>query len=39
MHDRLARLYRDGLLDDDGLDTAVAKGWITSQQATEIRDR
>jgi len=37
MYDRLAAMYADGRLDSDGLDRAVARGWITSEQADAIR--
>jgi hypothetical protein len=35
MYDRLHGLYLD--LDDAGLDNAVTKGWITADQADQIR--
>ena len=38
MKDYLARLYHDGRLTDAGLDNAVARGWITAQDAADIRD-
>lgn len=37
MYDRLLELYCSGRLSDAGLDNAVAKKWITSTQAAEIR--
>lgn len=37
MYERLKRLYDDGKLDDNGLDNAVAKGWISPQEAETIR--
>jgi hypothetical protein len=37
MYDRLHGLYLDGRLDDAGLDNAVTKGWITADQADQIR--
>lgn len=37
MYERLERLYKEGKIDDKGLDNAVAKGWITEVQAEEIR--
>lgn len=37
MKDYLARMYREGKLDDTGLDAAVARGWITQAEADEIR--
>jgi hypothetical protein len=36
--ERLKALYLDGRLSDAGLSNAVTKGWITEEQATEIRD-
>ena len=38
MYERLKRLYLAGSLTDAQLDKAVLKGWITSEQAQEIRD-
>ena len=38
MYERLKRLYLEGRLTDAQLDKAVLKGWITSEQAQEIRD-
>lgn len=37
MFDMLNRLYNEGKLTAAGLDNAVKKGWITQQQATEIK--
>ena len=37
MFDTLKRLYSDGKLTDTGLENAVAKGWITQEQADEIK--
>lgn len=37
MLERLRILYHGGRLDDAGLDAAVARGWISEEQATEIR--
>ena len=36
MYERLKRLYREGKIDEQGLENAVAKGWITQEQADEI---
>lgn len=38
MKDTLARLYHSGRLTSAGLDTAVAKGWITEADADDIRN-
>lgn len=37
MEPTLRRLYLAGRLDDVGLDAAVARGWVTVEQATDIR--
>jgi len=37
MYERLCVLYHDGRLDDAGLDAAVGRGWVTQEQADEIR--
>lgn len=37
MFERLKSLYLEGRLNDDGLQSAVQKGWITQEQAVEIR--
>lgn len=37
MYERLERLYLGGRLTDTQLDNAVLKGWITAEQAEEIR--
>lgn len=37
MFERLKGLYLTGRLDDAGLDNAVTRGWITDQQAADIR--
>ena len=37
MFETLKRLYDNGKLTSDGLNNAVAKGWITQAQADEIR--
>jgi len=37
MYDRLLALYLSGRLSDAGLDSAVTKGWITAEQAAQIR--
>lgn len=37
MLETIKRLYQEGKLTDVGLDNAVAKGWITAEQAEEIR--
>lgn len=37
MFERLRILYHSGRLDDAGLDAAVTRGWISEEQATEIR--
>ena len=36
MFERLKRLYKEGKLDKTGIENAVAKGWITQEQADEI---
>ena len=38
MFERLSALYRAGRLDAAGLRAAVARGWISEEQAAEIRD-
>lgn len=37
MLETLKRLYKSGRLDDEGLQSAVLKGWITAEQAEEIK--
>lgn len=37
MYDTLHRLYLAGSLSDAGLQNAVTKGWITQDQADQIR--
>ena len=37
MYDNIKRLYIEGRLTDKGLANAVTKGWITPEQAEEIR--
>ena len=37
MFDTLKRLFVEGRLTDAGLDNAVAKGWVTEEQANEIK--
>jgi len=37
MFERLQALYADGRLDAAGLDRAVARGWITAEQAADIQ--
>ena len=36
MFERLKRLYESGQLDQKGIENAVAKGWISQEQAEEI---
>ena len=36
MFERLKRLYADGKITQEGVNSAVAKGWITQEQANEI---
>lgn len=36
MFSTLKRLYESGQLNEQGLDNAVAKGWITEEQKQEI---
>lgn len=36
MFERLKRLYNAGKLDDAAIYNAVAKGWITQEQAEQI---
>lgn len=38
MYSTLKRLYLQGRLTDAQLDNAVAKGWISAEQAEEIRE-
>lgn len=37
MFETLKRLYKSGRLDDEGLQSAVSKRWITAEQAEEIK--
>lgn len=37
MYSRLKRLYLTGALSDVGLDNAVLRGWITQDEADEIK--
>jgi len=37
MRERVAALYRAGRLTDAGLDNAVSRGWITADDAEQIR--
>lgn len=36
MFERLRRLYREGKIDESGLESAVEKGWITEEQKNQI---
>lgn len=36
MFERLKRLYRNGEINENGLEKAVQKGWITKEQMDEI---
>lgn len=36
MFERLKRLYNEGKLDAQGIENAVAKGWITADEYKEI---
>ena len=36
MYERLKRLYRNGEINESGLEKAVQKGWITKEQMDEI---
>ena len=36
MFERLKRLYRNGKINENGLEKAVTKGWITKEQMDEI---
>ena len=36
MFERLKRLYESGQIDQKGVEKAVAKGWISQEQAAEI---
>lgn len=36
MYERLKRLYRKGEINENGLEKAVTKGWITKEQMDEI---
>lgn len=38
MYDRLLALYLGGKLSDAGLQNAVSKGWITQEQADQIKN-
>lgn len=37
MYERLRHLYETGRLDDAGLESAVARGWITEAEADLLR--
>ena len=39
MYERLKRLYNEGRLTKEGLENAVARGWITEEQMLEIIGR
>lgn len=36
MYERLKRLYSDGKINENGLEKAVTKGWITEEQMNKI---
>lgn len=36
MFETLLRLYQEGKMTEQGLDNAVAKGWITEEQKQEV---
>lgn len=36
MYDRLLNLWKQGKLDENGVNNAVIKGWITDSQKDEI---
>lgn len=36
MYERLKRLYRNGEINENGLEKAATKGWITKEQMDEI---
>jgi len=36
MYETLLRLWQEGKMTEQGLDNAVAKGWITEEQKREI---
>lgn len=36
MYERLKRLYYEGKINENGLEKAVQKGWITEKQMDEI---
>jgi hypothetical protein len=36
MYETLLRLWQEGKMTEQGLDNAVAKGWITEEQKQEI---
>ena len=36
MFERLKRLYAEGKIDESAIRNAVAKGWLTEEQANEI---
>ncbi len=36
MFERLKRLYQEGKITQEGIENAVKKGWLTSEQANEI---
>lgn len=38
MFKRLKNLYLNGKLTDSGIEKAVQKGWITAEQAEEIKN-
>ena len=37
MYERIKKLYLEGKLNDDGLDNALKRGWITQEQYDEIK--
>lgn len=36
MFERLKRLYRDGKINENGLESAFKKGWITKEEKEKI---
>lgn len=37
MYERIKKLYLEGKLNDEGLDNALKRGWITQEQYDEIK--
>ena len=37
MYERIKKLYLEGKLNDEGLDNALKRGWISQEQYDEIK--